>query len=107
MTLKLASAHDATAPYTAKASGRLVATRVTARVGCVGAVTLVGRNGARTLVRGTAKLRLIDGACEYTATLTVTRKQRGRARAIRISASFAGNAALLAAASPTRTFRLG
>ncbi len=107
LTLKLATRRAKRAPYRVKLSGRLIATTVSARAGCTGSITLSARTATKTLATKTAKLRLRDGVCHYTATLTITRKQRGSATSVKLSARFPGNSALLTARSTATRLRLG
>ena len=106
LTLALSTAKDATAPHTATASGRLVVTTVAPRIACTGQVTLTLKAGTKTLLTKAPVLKLKDGACEYAGKLTISAKARKTARTAKITASFAGNAALLAASSKAVTARL-
>ncbi|MEZ5100818.1 MAG: hypothetical protein R3C15_13665 [Thermoleophilia bacterium] len=106
LTLSLTVGRDATAPHRTIAQGRLVATRVADRAGCRGTVTVKVTSGTRTVRRRSVKLRLRDGACQYSASIAVTAAQRGGARRVRIVASFPGNAALLGTTSRPRALRL-
>ena len=107
LTLKLATRRAKRAPYRVKLSGRLIATDVSARAGCLGSITVSAKTATKTLATTTAKLTLRDGACQYSATLTITRKQRGKATSVKLSARFPGNTALLAASSTAARLRLG
>lgn len=106
LTLALSTAKDTTAPHTATATGRLVAGAVADRTACSGKVTVTAKAGRKTLLTRTATLKLKDGACEYTVTLSLTAKQRGTAKVVKVTAAFPGNDALLAAASKARTLKL-
>ena len=105
LTLKLSRNRDTSAPYTTRASGRLVASALPALDACTGSVQVTARAGRRTLARRSAKLTLNDGACQYTTTLAVSRTRRGHARAAKIRAVFAGNDHLLPARATARLLR--
>lgn len=106
LTVALANARDRTAPHVFVVRGRLVASKVAAALGCRGQVTVTAAAGKRVLVRRRVPLRLVDGACEYKATLTVSKKVRRTAKSVRVTVSFAGNDALLARNSAARVARL-
>ncbi|MEZ5100268.1 MAG: hypothetical protein R3C15_10820 [Thermoleophilia bacterium] len=106
LTLALTPTRDTTAPHAFTATGRLVATAVADATACKGTVTVTARAGTRTLTARKPKLRLRDGACEYTARLTITRKARRTARTARITATFSGNDTLTTATAKARTARL-
>jgi alpha-tubulin suppressor-like RCC1 family protein len=106
ITISLLSARDRIAPHVFTVRGRLVASGVAAAFGCRGRVTVTGTAGRRVLARRQAPLRLVDGACEYKATLKISNRARRTARSMRVTASFAGNNVLLARSSVARVARL-
>ncbi|MEZ5100820.1 MAG: hypothetical protein R3C15_13675 [Thermoleophilia bacterium] len=106
LTLALAPGKDTTAPYRTTASGTLQLTATPTAATCSGKVKVSAKTGKKTLLTRTATLRLKNGACGYSATLSLTAKQRGTARSVTIIAVFPGNGALLAATSRSRTLKL-
>ena len=108
LTLKLGKSRDATAPHAFKVSGRLVLANLkdSLTAACRGNVKLAAKAGKRTLAASTVALKLKDGACDYAGTLTISAKARKTAKTASITASFAGNAGLLAAEAKTSKARL-
>ncbi len=108
LTLKLAKSRDAKAPHAFKVSGRLVLANLdgSLKTACRGNIKLAAKAGKRTLATRTVALKLTDGACEYAGTLTISAKARKTAKTASITASFAGNAGLLAAEAKTSKARL-
>jgi hypothetical protein len=108
LTLKLGKSRDAKAPHTFTVSGRLVLANLEGSLtaACRGNVKLAAKAGKRRLAARTVALRLKDGACEYAGALTISAKARRTAKTAAITASFAGNAGLLAADAKSSTARL-
>lgn len=106
LTLTLAPGRDASAPHATRATGRLVAPDTPTTTACQGVVTVTVAAGTRTVLTRSAPLRRKDGACEYAVGLSLTAKQRGTARSVKVTAGFGGNAALLPASARARTLRL-
>ena len=106
VTLVLANTRDRSAPHVFRVRGRLVASTIAVAQACRGQVTIAATSGRRVLVRRRVALRIVDGACEYTATLSVSKKVRRTAKTMRITTSFAGNDVLLERTSVTRVARL-
>lgn len=106
VSLRLSPTRDVTAPYETTASGRIRGADVSPRLGCRGRVRLSGRLGTRAVGLRPAPLRLVDGACVFTARVSLGDPLRGSARSLAIRARFPGNDALRAAVSGAAVLRL-
>jgi hypothetical protein len=97
--LTLAPKRDRSAPYRLRASGKLTGLIVRSAT-CTGKVVVTAKKGRRAVVvRPNATFA--SGACSYATSLRVA------AGAWKVTARFAGNNSLLAAASTPRSFRAG
>lgn len=94
LTVKAKPRHDREAPFRYVFSGRLVGPAGTAATqACNGNVTIVVKRGRRTVARRRAKL---SRSCTYRKVVSFksTRKLRASRGRLKVSTSFAGNAAL-------------
>jgi hypothetical protein len=100
--LALRPSRDRTAPYSYRASGRLLRPGTVApSQGCSGTVTLTAKRGSKTVATHRTTL---SRNCEYATTV----KFRTRlASKLRLTAKFGGNDVLSSRAAPSRTIRLG
>jgi hypothetical protein len=100
--LALRPSRDRKAPYSYRASGRLLRpTTVSPSQGCSGTVTITAKRGSKTVAKHRTGL---TRNCEYATTL----KYRKRiARKLRLSAKFGGNDVLSTRTARSRTIRLG
>jgi hypothetical protein len=97
----LVAPRDRTRPYkfTIRGAVSLPAGAAKATACATGSVKVTGKRGLKTAFVRTAKLKK---DCTYAVTATITRKGR-----VKITARFAGNSALTAKSSLTRTIRAG
>ncbi len=110
LTVSLSPTHGRRAPYTFTVSGALVSPVARLVTACSDSVRVTVTVATHVVSSGRARLKMVGTVCRYTLKLSVkpTPKQRGKAKVATVAVSFAGNAALLPAASAaTATFRLG
>jgi hypothetical protein len=100
--LLLKPSRDKKAPYSFKASGRLLRPNtVSPSQGCSGEVTITAKSGTKTVKIQRTKLSRV---CEYKVTLKFGSRKPGK---LRLIARFGGNDVMSDHSSPNRTIRLG
>jgi hypothetical protein len=96
LSLKVSPKQDKRAPYSFTAAGTLARpATVSTALACSGSVKITVKSGSRTLSTRTAKL---SKTCTYKTRLSVSRRAK-----LKVRAAFAGNDAIAAKTSPTRT----
>jgi Big-like domain-containing protein/hemolysin type calcium-binding protein len=101
LSLSLSSRRDRRKPYSFRATGRLARpSRVAARQGCSGTVTITAKRGKKSVYTRHARL---SRGCHYRVTL----HPGSRKGKLRLSARFGGSAVLAGRTSATHTIRLG
>jgi hypothetical protein len=100
--LLLKPSRDRKAPYSFKASGRLLRPNpVSPSQGCSGEVTITAKSGTKTVKLQRIKL---SRTCDYSATVKFGNRKPGK---LRLIARFGGNDVMAEHSSPNRTIRLG
>ncbi len=102
LSLAVTPGRDRTAPFRFRATGALALPAGTAKAACTpGRVIVRVTSGAKTVAARTADLK---ANCTFSARLELSR--RTRRGALKVTATFAGNAVLSPATSRTRTVRV-
>jgi hypothetical protein len=107
LALRLSPRRDRRLPFRFRAVATLTITRAVPRDACNGTVTITARAGSKKALTQRAPLRLSKASCAASARLTIRSRTRvGKARALKLTARFAGNAFLNAITSRAVTARL-